>query len=142
VGAEDLLVSLGGSSSRFDSGTTATTPALPGRTSFSVPEPTIGWRSTPFTSISRRRRLHVEAHDAASSGFSATACIHPSQVNVIRGAYRPTDDEIAWASGVIRAATNERGAFRYDGRMVDAPLLRHAEQILAKSGRLEDERQR
>jgi len=26
--------------------------------------------------------------------------------------------------------------------MVDAPLLRHAEQILAKSGRLEDERQR
>ena len=38
--------------------------------------------------------------------------------------------------GVIRAATNERGVFRYEGRMVDAPLLRHAEQILSSVGRL------
>jgi citrate lyase subunit beta/citryl-CoA lyase len=82
--------------------------------------------------------LREEAHDAAASGFCATACIHPSQVGVVRAAYRPTDEEIAWASGVIRAAKNERGVFRYEGRMIDAPLLRHAEQILSGVGRLED----
>ena len=138
-GAEDLLVSLGGSSSRFDSGTyrdyarfARSHVLLSARAHDRVAIDAI------HLDIADVEGLHVEAHDAASSGFSATACIHPSQVNVIRDAYRPTDDEIAWASGVIRAATNERGAFRYDGRMVDAPLLRHAEQILAKSGRLED----
>jgi citrate lyase subunit beta/citryl-CoA lyase len=56
----------------------------------------------------------------------------------VRSAYRPTDAEIAWASGVLRAATNERGAFRYEGRMVDAPLLRHAEQILSSAARVDD----
>jgi len=42
------------------------------------------------------------------------------------------------ASGVIRAATNEGGVFRYEGRMIDAPLLRHAEKILTSVGRLDD----
>jgi citrate lyase subunit beta/citryl-CoA lyase len=83
--------------------------------------------------------LRDEAQDAAASGFGATACIHPSQAEVVRAAYRPTDTEIAWASGVLRAATGERGVFRYDGRMIDAPLLRHAERILSSVGRFSEE---
>ena len=33
--------------------------------------------------------LRAEAEDAAALGFAATACIHPSQVAVVREAYRP-----------------------------------------------------
>ena len=59
--------------------------------------------------------LAAEASDAAASGFTATACIHPSQVDVIRAAYRPTDAEVAWARGVLAAAVGQHGAFRWDG---------------------------
>jgi citrate lyase subunit beta / citryl-CoA lyase len=138
-GAEDLLVSLGGRSSRFDDGTyrdyarfARSQVLLAARAHARVAIDAIHLDITDVDG------LRVEAHDAASSGFSATACIHPSQVGVIRGAYRPTDEEIAWASGVIRAATTARGAFRYEGRMVDAPLLRHAERIVSSAGGLED----
>jgi citrate lyase subunit beta/citryl-CoA lyase len=138
-GAEDLLASLGGRSSRLASGTyrdyaryARSHVLLSARAHDRVAIDAI------HLDIPDVEGLREEAHDAASSGFSATACIHPSQVDVIRGAYRPTDDEIAWAAGVIRAATSERGAFRYEGRMIDAPLLRHAEQVLSSVGRLED----
>jgi citrate lyase subunit beta/citryl-CoA lyase len=137
-GAEDLLVSLGGRSSRHESGTyrdyarhARSQVLLSARAHDRVAIDAI------HLDIADVEGLRDEAHDAASSGFSATACIHPSQVDVIRGAYRPTDEEIAWASGVIRAAANERGAFRYEGRMVDAPLLRHAERIISSIGNSE-----
>jgi citrate lyase subunit beta/citryl-CoA lyase len=77
--------------------------------------------------------LAEEAEDAAASGFAATACIHPSQVEVIRRAYRPSEAERAWAAGVLAAAEGERGVFRYDGRMVDEPVLVHARRLLARA---------
>jgi citrate lyase subunit beta/citryl-CoA lyase len=138
-GAEDLLVSLGGRSSRHASGHyrdyarhARSQVLLSARAHERAAIDAI------HLEIADVEGLRDEAHDAAASGFCATACIHPSQVDVVRAAYRPTDEEVAWASGVIRAATNERGVFRYEGRMIDAPLLRHAEQILTTAGRLEN----
>jgi citrate lyase subunit beta / citryl-CoA lyase len=138
-GAEDLLVSLGGRSSRHESGRYRDIAR------FARSQVLLSARASDRAAIDAIHLdigdvdgLREEALDAAASGFAATACIHPSQVDVIRAAYRPTDDEIVWASGVIRAATTERGVFRYEGRMVDAPLLRHAEQILSSVGRLEN----
>ena len=78
--------------------------------------------------------LAAEAADAAASGFAATACIHPSQVAVIRAAYRPTDDEVAWARDVLAAAVGQHGAFRWDGKLVDGPVLKHAEHVLRRMG--------
>jgi citrate lyase subunit beta/citryl-CoA lyase len=79
--------------------------------------------------------LRAEAEDAAASGFAATACIHPSQAEVVRAAYRATDEEVAWAEGVLKAAETAGGVFTYEGRMVDEPLLRHARQIVEHAGR-------
>jgi citrate lyase subunit beta/citryl-CoA lyase len=138
-GAEDLLVSLGGRSSRHVSG------HYRDYARFARSQVLLSARAHDRAAIDAihldigdTEGLRQEAQDAAASGFSATACIHPSQVDVVRSAYRPSDDEIAWASGVIRAATGERGVFQYEGRMIDAPLLRHAEQILSSVGRLDD----
>lgn len=136
-GAEDLLASLGGRSSRNGDGryrdvarVARSRVLLSARASGRVAIDAI------HLDITDLEGLRAEAEDASASGFGATACIHPSQVEVVREAYLPTDDEVAWAAGVIRAASSEHGAFRYEGRMVDAPLLRHAKQILANVGRL------
>jgi citrate lyase subunit beta/citryl-CoA lyase len=138
-GAEDLLGSLGGRSSRNESGHYRDY-ARHARSQVLLSARAHGRAAIDaiHLEIADVEGLREEAHDAAASGFCATACIHPSQVDVVRAAYRPTDEEIAWASGVIRAATNEHGVFRYEGRMIDAPLLRHAEQILLSVGRLDD----
>jgi citrate lyase subunit beta/citryl-CoA lyase len=134
-GAEDLLASLGGRTSRDVNGDYREVAR------FARSQVLVSARSHDRTAIDAIHLdiadmdgLRAEAEDAAASGFSATACVHPSQVDIVRAAYRPTDDEVAWASGVIRAAQGERGVFRYEGRMVDAPLLRHAERILASVG--------
>ena len=84
--------------------------------------------------IADTKGLADEAGDAAASGFAATACIHPSQVPVIRDAYRPSAQESAWARDVLRAAEDEGGVFAYRGRMVDEPVLRHARTVLQRAG--------
>jgi citrate lyase subunit beta/citryl-CoA lyase len=131
-GAEDLLVSLGGRTSRRLDGSYRDVA------SFARSQVLMSARSHDRAAIDAIHLdiadvegLRAEAEDAAASGFCASACIHPTQVDVVRAAYRPTDEEVAWAAGVIRAAQSEHGVFRYEGRMVDAPLLRHAEQILS-----------
>jgi citrate lyase subunit beta/citryl-CoA lyase len=130
-GAEDLVASLGGRSSRTKSGEyravamhSRSHVLLAARANERAAIDAI------HLDIADVEGLRIEAEDAAASGFCATACIHPTQVEVVRAAHRPTDDEIAWASGVSKAAETERGVFTYQGRMIDAPLLRHAQQIL------------
>jgi citrate lyase subunit beta / citryl-CoA lyase len=68
-------------------------------------------------------------------GFAATACIHPSHAEVIRRAYAPTDAEIADARRIVDAAREQGGVFRLEGRMVDGPVIRHAEAVLRRSAR-------
>jgi len=78
--------------------------------------------------------LRRESLEAVDVGFGAKACIHPSHVGVIREAFAPTPVMRAWARGVLAAAEGEGGVFRYEGRMVDEPVLRHARATLAHGG--------
>jgi citrate lyase subunit beta/citryl-CoA lyase len=75
--------------------------------------------------------LRAEADDAVAVGFDAKVAIHPTQVAVIRAAYAPTDDEVDWARRVLEASRTQRGVFQFDGQMVDMPVLRRAERIVA-----------
>lgn len=76
--------------------------------------------------------LRGEALDAAACGFDATACIHPSQVAVIRESYAATPAERDWAERVLAEAAHRPGVFRFEGRMVDEPVLRQARAILGR----------
>ncbi len=134
-GAEDLVASLGGTSSRDGAGRyrdvarharSAVLLAAGGHGKAAV--------DAVHVSIEDLQGLAVEAEDAAASGFAASACIHPSQVAVILDAYRPSAEELSWAQGVIVAASKERGVFRHEGMMVDEPVLRHAARILRRAG--------
>ncbi|MET0901096.1 MAG: CoA ester lyase [Mycobacterium sp.] len=75
--------------------------------------------------------LRAESDDAVAVGFDGKVAIHPTQVAVIRGAYTPTDEQIRWAREVLAEVANQRGVFQFEGGMVDAPVLRRAERIVA-----------
>jgi citrate lyase subunit beta/citryl-CoA lyase len=81
-----------------------------------------------------------EAQASRRLGYLGKSCIHPSQVPLANAVFRPTDAEIAHSLKVVEAAENARargmGAFTVGGRMVDAPFIRRAEQVLALARRL------
>lgn len=133
-GAEDLVASLGGTSSRRPDGSYRDV-AVHARSVVLVAAGAHGRAAIDAVhlDIGDVDGLAAEATDAAASGFAATACIHPSQVDVVRAAYRPADAEVEWARGVLAAARGQHGAFRWDGKLVDGPVLKHAEEVLRRS---------
>jgi citrate lyase subunit beta/citryl-CoA lyase len=78
-------------------------------------------------------RLAADAARARRGGFGAKLCIHPDQVAGVQAAFTPSADELAWARRVRDAVrTAGGGAINVDGRMVDAPVLKLAERLLAQ----------
>ena len=66
-----------------------------------------------------------------SMGFKGKFAIHPDQIKPIHDAYKPTNEELIWAKGVVEASkTAGTGAFNYEGKMVDAPVLERAKMII------------
>ncbi|HLS13872.1 MAG TPA: CoA ester lyase [Beutenbergiaceae bacterium] len=134
-GAEDLIASLGGTSSRGPGGTYREV-ARHARAQVLLAARAHGRGAIDaiHTDIADDDGLRDEATDAAASGFTATACIHPGQVPLIRAAYAPTAAEVDWARRVLAAAAAGREAvFEFDGRMVDEPILRHARLVAGRS---------
>lgn len=134
-GAEDLVASLGGTSSRFADGAYRDVARL-ARARVLLAAGAFGKRAIDavHVDIDDLEGLASEAQDAAASGFAATACIHPGQVATIRAAYAPTPEQVSWARGLLAAAGGEYAAFRHEGRMIDEPILRHARSVLARAG--------
>lgn len=134
-GAEDLVASMGGTSSRRADGAYRDVARV-ARARVLLAAGAFGKAAIDavHVDIGDLEGLSDEARDAAASGFRATACIHPGQVATIRAAYAPTPEQRTWAEGVLAAAEGERGVFRYDGRMTDEPILRHARALLRRAG--------
>lgn len=136
-GAEDLVASLGGSASRRTDGAYRDV-ARYARSRVLVEAAAHGKSAIDAVhlDIDDAEGLAAEAADAVASGFAATACIHPGQVETIRDAYTPTPADLAWAGDVLAAAEHEGGVFRHEGRMIDEPILRHARALIERAARL------
>lgn len=132
-GAEDLVASLGGSSSRHDDGRYRDVAAH-ARSSVLLAAGAHGKAAIDAVhlDLDDAAGLSAEARDAAASGFAASACIHPGQVATIREAYAPSDAELEYARAVLAAAEGERGVFTFRGGMVDGPVLTHARRVLSR----------
>ncbi|MGE8318826.1 MAG: HpcH/HpaI aldolase/citrate lyase family protein [Comamonas sp.] len=67
-------------------------------------------------------------------GYDGKICLTPRQVALANQAFSPSEDEIAQARRLVaayeQACARGLGAFDFEGRMVDAPLLKHAQRIL------------
>ena len=78
-------------------------------------------------------QLEIDVQRSRRSGFGAKLCIHPSQVAIVNAAFAPTAGELDWAQRVLQAfELAGGGVFSLDGRMIDAPVLRLAQQTLAR----------
>jgi citrate lyase subunit beta/citryl-CoA lyase len=75
--------------------------------------------------------VRSDAMRARALGFGGKLCIHPKQVPVTNQAFAPSEAELAWASGVVAAASASQGAaVALDGKMIDRPVILVAQQML------------
>ncbi|ARU88942.1 CoA ester lyase [Pseudomonas sp. M30-35] len=77
--------------------------------------------------------LMEDTRYARSLGFAAKLCIHPQQLNTVHACLLPDASQLNWADKVLQAAACENHAIKIDGKMVDLPLIEHAERIKAFS---------
>ena len=72
-------------------------------------------------------------------GFSGKLAIHPKQVEVIQSIFTPSDEQIAHAQWLIQDHDVQQaqgiGAFAFEGKMIDMPAIRAAQQIIEQSTR-------
>jgi citrate lyase beta subunit len=81
--------------------------------------------------------LRQEARRGVQMGFAGKQIIHPNQVVPVQQAFTPSDDEIRHAQRIMHAFAEHqqagRGAFALDGKMIDAPILKTAQRVLARA---------
>lgn len=79
------------------------------------------------------------ATQAALLGFDGKWAIHPDQVRVANEIFTPTTEEVAEARSILadyrRAEAGGVGAVGRDGKLVDAAMMRHAENVLRRDPR-------
>lgn len=86
----------------------------------------------PFISLDDQAGLLGETRAAKEMGFAAKAAIHPAQVEVINSVLRPTPEEIEEAEEAEKVFAAAGGAaVRFNGRMLEAPIMRRYQRILA-----------
>ena len=133
-GAEDLIAAIGGSSSQGPGGGYRDVARL-ARANVLLNASVAGIPAIDsiYADFTDAGGLAYESRDACSTGFQFKACIHPSQVPVVREAFLPAADDLEYARELLEAARGTRGAVQFRGAMVDEPLVRHAENIVRRA---------
>jgi citrate lyase beta subunit len=90
-----------------------------------------------FMDLHDTERLRLEAQQAAQMAYSGKQVIHPKQVAPVQETFTPSDESIDHARRVVEVAQEHAisgvGAFALDGKMIDAPVVRAAEWVLARA---------
>lgn len=86
----------------------------------------------PHIDLTKPEELATETRKALALGFNCKTAIHPQQIAAIHAAFAPSEADLAWASALLQAMPegSATGAFIFQGRMVDAPVLRKAQRIV------------
>ncbi|HPS41738.1 MAG TPA: CoA ester lyase [Anaerolineaceae bacterium] len=89
------------------------------------------------TAFSDMPLLEAECQRGTELGFTGKQVIHPAQVETVQRVFSPSEKAIAHALRVVESAhqaqSEGRGAFALDGHMVDAPVVKRAENILRRA---------
>jgi citrate lyase subunit beta/citryl-CoA lyase len=96
-----------------------------------------------FADAADREGLRRAAAEARALGFEGQACAHAAQIAVLHDGYAPPAAAIEWARRVVLAGEEAQrqglAAATLDGKVVDSPVLKRAQAIVAAavaSGRL------
>lgn len=81
--------------------------------------------------------MREECLQGAQMAYSGKQIIHPNQIEPAHSAFASSDEAIAQALRVVEAAAKNqdagKGAFALDGKMVDMPVVKAAEWVLARA---------
>lgn len=74
-------------------------------------------------------------------GFRGASAIHPDQIPILNEGFGPTPEEITRAGALIAASREAedrgQGAFSFEGKMVDRPVVLRAEETVQLAGAIE-----
>jgi citrate lyase beta subunit len=81
--------------------------------------------------------FEAECRTGRQMAYDGKMVIHPRQAEIAQRVFAPSPEEIERALRIIRAHEEAQaaglGAFALDGRMVDMPVVRMAEQVLRRA---------
>ena len=96
---------------------------------------------SPFVGFQDPDALRADAGRGRQMGYTGKFAIHPAQLGIINEVFSPAAEEIAYARRVMEAweqATSAgRGSLALDGRMVDVPVVKRAQNLLALADEIE-----
>ena len=132
-GAEDFCA---------DTGATRTLEArelLFARSSLVMHAAAFGMQAIDMVQVNYRdmELLERECRDAAQLGFAGKTVVHPGQIETVQRLFTPDEELVAYALRVVEGAREAQGSgsgvFTLDGKLVDLPVVKRAENILARA---------
>lgn len=129
-GGEDFRASIGATSSKGGE------DILYARQKIVVVAKAFGLQAVDLVYIDFRDEegLRRQAREGAAMGFTGKQVIHPNQIPVVQAQFTPALEKIQWAEELIAAFKEHqrlgKGAFTFQGSMIDMPLLKQAQNIV------------
>jgi len=81
--------------------------------------------------------LERECRAAVELGFCGKTVVHPGQIDMVQRMFTPDEKLIAYARRVVEGAREAQdegsGVFTLEGKLVDLPVVKRAENILARA---------
>jgi citrate lyase subunit beta/citryl-CoA lyase len=92
----------------------------------------------PCLQLYDRALLREQSERARRLGFAGKLCVHPSQIACVHESFAPPPAEIEWARSIVtrfeQAAVEGGGVVAIEGSMIDLPVVKRANRILARAG--------
>ena len=91
----------------------------------------------PYLDLENPDGMAAEARLARELGVSGKGSIHPKQIPILNDVFTPTAVEIAHAERILNAfAEADTGLVVVDGKLIEKPVLREMQRILAIAERI------
>ncbi len=81
--------------------------------------------------------IAASAREARALGFDGASCVHPAVVPILNEAFAPDQAALDRARRMVaafeQAEAEGRGAFPFEGEMVDLPIVERARRLIARA---------
>ncbi len=88
-----------------------------------------------FSNVKNEEGFREDVKRGKILGFTGKSVIHPDQISIVQEIYTPTAQEIENAQAVLaayeEAMRNASGVVSLNGKMIDAPIVKRASNVIA-----------
>ena len=91
----------------------------------------------PYLDLEDMDGMIKEAELVRDLGFSGKGSIHPKQIPPLNEVFTPDEETIRYAKTIVDAFKEaDTGLVVFDGKLIEKPVIRHMERVLAISTKL------